>query len=326
MRPATLAFTLGCVVSAAALAGFLVPLPGFYKDAGAAAAHMGLTALGMCVTWLDSQNGLAYAGICFLLSLLAAGLLNGAVSALVQCSATARFVEALRLLRSQRPVRGADVVDSPDVFALCHGLCSPQVVLSRGLVELLTPEELDAVLIHERHHQAHHDPLKTLLARTLAAVFFFVPVVPELMDRYLQLKELDADRAAMRGQPDDLAMASAFCKVARSSRRVPIPADSAIGALLSPSAERVAQLSDGRRAPWRPSTAAVVVSFAVLTFQSVIGLISLTGVDAMPMTAMPTAAPPGLYARGELRTLLCCALMVGVVGLLGRRAMAVSRR
>lgn len=81
--------------------------------------------------------------------------------------------------------------------AFCDGLLRPRVVVSTGLLERLEPEEQVAVVCHELAHARSRDPLKSLLARIAARTFFWLPALSALLDRYLLVKELAADREAM---------------------------------------------------------------------------------------------------------------------------------
>ncbi len=57
------------------------------------------------------------------------------------------------------------IVDTNHLFAWCCGLLRPRIVLSRGLLEALTNEELQVVLTHEEAHAARFDNLRNLAAR-----------------------------------------------------------------------------------------------------------------------------------------------------------------
>src|SRR5207237_5326128 len=64
-------------------------------------------------------------------------------------------------------------------------------------VELLTAAELDAVLAHEHHHRRVRDPLRIACGRVLSRALLFLPVLRPLCDRYADVAELSADRAAV---------------------------------------------------------------------------------------------------------------------------------
>jgi Zn-dependent protease with chaperone function len=94
--------------------------------------------------------------------------------------------------------------------AFCAGYLKPRVYISHGALELLSTPELEAVLAHEHHHRRLRDPLRFAFGRILSRALFFVPVMRSLRDRYADLAELNADRAAVRasaGRESPLASA-----------------------------------------------------------------------------------------------------------------------
>lgn len=158
-------------------------------------------------TWADVVTAaglLVGAGMLIVLTRFSRRLVQRAV-------ATHARVEALLARRTtQRPdaLRAAtallppghdslDLVDCPAPLAFCHGYLRPRICLSTGLVALLTPKELAAVLQHERHHRCQRDPLKVLLTGSVVHAFFFVPILAELARRYEVVKEFAADTAAV---------------------------------------------------------------------------------------------------------------------------------
>ncbi len=90
------------------------------------------------------------------------------------------------------------VIRDPRPQAFCAGYLRPAVYVSRRTVELLEDAELDAVLAHEHHHRRVRDPLRIACGRVLSEALFFVPVLKPLCDRYADVAELSADRAAVR--------------------------------------------------------------------------------------------------------------------------------
>ncbi len=108
-----------------------------------------------------------------------------------------RFLERVEMLG---PLDGHPAVtviagSRPDAF--CAGYLRPAIYISEGAVSVLGPAELEAVLAHEYHHRRAHDPLRLALGRILAHAVFFVPVLRPLQERYAELAELRADRAAV---------------------------------------------------------------------------------------------------------------------------------
>src|SRR5215218_275829 len=64
------------------------------------------------------------------------------------------------------------LVDSGERASFAYGFLVPRVAIGRGLLESFTAEELRAALEHERYHVRHLDPLRAVLAKTLAEAFF----------------------------------------------------------------------------------------------------------------------------------------------------------
>lgn len=83
-------------------------------------------------------------------------------------------------------------------YAFSYGIWRPRIVISTGLTETATADELVAVLHHEDCHVRNRDPLKVLALRSWTAAFFFLPVIGSLFSRILERQELKADRAAVR--------------------------------------------------------------------------------------------------------------------------------
>lgn len=104
------------------------------------------------------------------------------------------------------------VLPSARPAAFCVGLIRPRVIVSTGLLERLEREEQEAVVWHEATHARNYEPLKCLLARLATSTFFWVPALRGLLDRYLLVKELAADRVAIR-RTSTPALAGALSQV-----------------------------------------------------------------------------------------------------------------
>jgi hypothetical protein len=161
------------------------------------------------------------------MALLAGALLVASVVLSVrvawrQWRAGARLSAAVRRARCRLPpslvarLQGwglADRVDLVEVTrpaAFTYGWWTPRVCLTAGLVALLGPDELAAVLRHERHHVARRDPLRLLWARALAAGAFFVPALRDVQTHGLTLLEVAADDAATAPPHGPSALARAL--------------------------------------------------------------------------------------------------------------------
>lgn len=80
--------------------------------------------------------------------------------------------------------------------AFCGGLLRPAIYVSEEALRA-GDAGLRAILAHEEHHRSRRDPLRQLLARTLADAFRPLPPFVSLPDRQASLADLAADRAAV---------------------------------------------------------------------------------------------------------------------------------
>lgn len=103
---------------------------------------------------------------------------------------------ALETVARASGIRGVYSTPASQPSALCVGILRPRVVLTQGLLARLDAEERAAVIWHEGAHARAHEPLKCLFARLAVRTFFWMPLLGEVLDRYLLAKELDADHRA----------------------------------------------------------------------------------------------------------------------------------
>lgn len=97
-------------------------------------------------------------------------------------------------------------IEGTDCTAFCAGLLRPRVYLTSGAVDTLSRRELEAVLVHEATHARRRDPLRRLVARSVADIWLFLPVLRWWTTRWMEHAELIADRAALaRTDPDAVA-------------------------------------------------------------------------------------------------------------------------
>jgi beta-lactamase regulating signal transducer with metallopeptidase domain len=173
-------------------------------------------------------------------ALVAAGALTGMRSFFVQLRSSRRLARRVTELSLPADSRLAaararvglrcdvTLVDCGESFSFAHGALTPRIVVSRGLVEQVSDDELAAVLEHERYHVRNLDPLKVLFARALPPTFFYLPALRLFEQRYVAGRELAADRLAMRRcgrQP----LAGALLKVVRGPQWPELGVAAAIG-------------------------------------------------------------------------------------------------
>ena len=113
------------------------------------------------------------------------------------------------------------LLNSKVPLCFCAGFISPRIYISRGMVEKLVPQELEALLIHEKRHLENYDPLKILLGRLVTAALFFIPVLRDILEHYLIDKEIAADRSAIQYQGHCRGIAGALEKLLQEHSTIP---------------------------------------------------------------------------------------------------------
>lgn len=226
------------------------------------------------------------------LAVTAVGAILGLRSLWLQRRATvalARFVDDHRItldagLAETAAAEGlsrVDLVDVGEPMSLTFGIRRPRVVVSQGLVDAVSTDELRAVLVHEGYHVRNLDPLKVVLARAVSATYFFLPALRYLRSRYLAGRELAADRTAVRSC-GRVPLVGALYKVAGSGGSFTgLTAAAAIGGsdLLD---VRLAQLEDDQEPPLPAITRLALASTVVGVALMAVGLAATVALVGWP--------------------------------------------
>lgn len=91
--------------------------------------------------------------------------------------------------------------------AFTAGLLRPVVYVAAELADRLPEAELRAVLAHEGAHVARRDPLRLSVLRFFACMLFWIPALKRLAADVADEAEVQADDAAAREHPLELASA-----------------------------------------------------------------------------------------------------------------------
>lgn len=172
---------------------------------------------------------------------------------------------AARFRRESTPARlhghAVRLVDEPHPFALTMPRRHGGIVVSTGAVELLTEQELRAVLAHEHAHlqQRHH--LVKAIVSTLSARLRWVPLVAAVEAALGHYLEIAADDAARR-QAGTPALASALLTLGEHGRPG-ASGDGLVGALHALGPDRIRHLVQPDRGT--AGVAATVASAFCLT-------------------------------------------------------------
>ncbi len=191
---------------------------------------------------------------------------------------TREHAEAARIVGHRAGGDAAFVLDAARPAVYCLPGRPPTIVVTTGALAVLEPEQLTAVLAHERAHLAGRHHLLLAVTRSLATVAPFVPIFARGTAEVARLAEMRADDAAVGrgGGPGReqrrrtlltalLAMAAGV--TAASAPASPVPASwlPATGGVV---AARVRRLTEppapARRAGYRLALAALTVAIAAV--------------------------------------------------------------
>lgn len=230
-----------------------------------------------------------------LLGVLAStALLGGVVGA-------SREVRRLRRLSSTlaEPTTGAQaatvldrqvlLVDDQEPLAFCHGLLWPRVYLSTGLLRVLSPRELEAVVRHEEVHVRQRDPLRLFVLQVLTATFFVMPLARTLRDRYRVWLEVRADYEAVK-QVGREPLAGALLKLLQPSAQ---RAFSGAVSAFNPTEERVRRLLDPSPQPRIPLVPmpALLANAVLLANVGLLGTAAVSGANSLLAAASVCPIP-----------------------------------
>lgn len=115
------------------------------------------------------------------------------------------------------------VIHAATPMAFAMGMVKPRIILSTGLIDLLDARELQAVIYHERFHQMHGDPLKTFMLSLTSSVMWYIPILKLFRHNYKIIREVLADRYAIRQQGGSVHLGSALLKLLQCNVSTPAP-------------------------------------------------------------------------------------------------------
>jgi Zn-dependent protease with chaperone function len=261
------AFLVLAIAAAVALLGAMVEA-GLQGLAGIAAVSAGLVSA--CILFAIELRQLPPALVFVSLTAVASGI--ALLRALRSIWCEQRLLRALPVAalsdsdyRGEIPSHPDDVdihvLPSHRQAAFCAGLVRPRVVVTTALLDALDREERRAVFVHELSHTRRRAPLKLAFGRLVVRTLFWVPVLRDLVDRYLLLTELAADRAAAAAT-SPAALAGALSQVLTT------PALAGSVGLADHAAARIDRLFDPRArlprlvTPTRAATTGLAIGMA----------------------------------------------------------------
>jgi Zn-dependent protease with chaperone function len=184
-----------------------------------------LVVAGLCVPsylWLEPTAAPEEVGVlCWAFSIMTAAL--GVLSITRGLRAIRRSISYLRAC--ERTGRRMDlagetspawIVDEPVGLFAMGGIIHPRLLMSGNVFQVLSPEQLDAALRHERAHWLSRDNLKRLCLLAAPDILPFLDCFQALEQSWAKYTERAADDRAVAGDAGrSLALAAALVRVGR---------------------------------------------------------------------------------------------------------------
>ena len=208
------------VVAALGLAGLTLAVHA--TALGGGLSHL----IGACVLRLRdayaTPGGAIVAGLG--LTLAGAVLARTAVTAVTHLRAVRqhalRHAQTARLVGHREPALGAVLVDHVQPAAYCVAGPHPTVILTTAALRTLDPDQVDAVLAHERAHLAGHHHRLLAIARIGRQVLPFLPLMRDADAQITRLVEMHADDTATADR-DTRPLATALVVLAATAGPAP---------------------------------------------------------------------------------------------------------
>lgn len=117
------------------------------------------------------------------------------------------------------------------LYAFSTGYFKSEIYLSTGLVDRLSENELNAVLLHEKHHIKHKDNIKLSAILFMKDWFFFIPVFKTLSMLFHELIERKADKKVVKTLGKPLELARLLLRMSETNNKIILeePALSIVG-------------------------------------------------------------------------------------------------
>ena len=209
----------------------------------------------------------------------------------------ARVRETLQRSRAKRPVRmcTSDLVNIPTAV----GFMKPLIIVPRWVMQELSADELNQILLHELAHLRRWDDWTNLAQKVVKALFFFHPAVWWIERRVSLEREMACDDVVIAETASPRAYAECLTHLAERTlvRRSIALAQAALGRIRQTSL-RVAQILDvnrpasGGRA-WKLAVS-LVAAFAVVCVLSVSRapkLVAFSNAGRDPVVAGASSVP-----------------------------------
>lgn len=212
------------------------------------------------------------------------------------------------MARNQSPRRIALCTSEIAHVPTALGLVKPSIVIPEWVMQELSPDELNQILLHELAHLRRWDDWTNLAQKVVKALLFFHPAVWWIEPRLSLEREMACDEAVLAETASPRAYAECLAHLAEKTliQRSLALAQAALGKIHQTSL-RVSQILDanrpwGRARSWKPAVSLVVAFAATLVLgiaraPKLIAFSDTVGTQAVPHNATDSSVD---VARGMM--------------------------
>jgi uncharacterized protein (TIGR03435 family) len=167
------------------------------------------------------------------------------------------------------------------------GVFRPVLILPSGILQRLTPQQLDTVVAHELCHVGRRDNLTAALHMAIEAVLWFHPLVWWIGARLVDERERACDEAVVASGADAGEYAEGILEVCRLYVEAPLKCAAGIGGgvTLKQRVRRIAEQWTARRASPALRTVLGAAVLVVLGAPVVIGAVTVPSAHAQAVDA-----------------------------------------
>ncbi|MDR6552576.1 M56 family metallopeptidase [Paenibacillus qinlingensis] len=115
------------------------------------------------------------------------------------------------------------IVNYKAPLAMTIGLWRPRILVSTGLMDMLEPNELRAVIEHEKCHVQHRDPGAIFLLALISKSMRYIPIFEWIAHKYPMMIELRADKYAIERMEQAADLGSALLKLLKQTTKPRFP-------------------------------------------------------------------------------------------------------
>lgn len=156
-------------------------------------------------------------------------------------------------------------------LAMTIGIWKPRILVSTGLMDMLEPGELRAVIEHEKCHVRHRDPAAIFLLALISKSMGYIPIFAWIARKYPMMIELRADKYAIERMEQATDLGSALLKLLKQTAKPRFPLSHASFAETSMNVRIQHILDPEREVAWRWPL--IRIASSALIFIIVMGLI-----------------------------------------------------